>query len=81
MTKVEKSAVVILMKIYLDILDILEKLEELEHIKLYDEVKSRNEPSICLDEYRQQRLKRKQHASTKVVVAPRYSLKSQSHQS
>ncbi len=78
MTKVEKSAVVILMKIYLDI---LEKLEELEHIKLYDEVKSRNEPSICLDEYRQQRLKRKQHASTKVVVAPRYSLKSQSHQS
>ena len=57
--KGEKSAVVILMKTYLDI---LEKLEELEDIKLYDEFKSRNESSISLDEYRQQRLKRKQHA-------------------
>ena len=53
--KGEKSAVVILMKTYLDM---LEKLEELEDIKLYDEVKSRNEPSISLDDYRQQRLKR-----------------------
>ena len=59
--KGEKSAVVILMKTYLDI---LEKLEELEDIKLYDEVKSRNEPSISLDDYRQQRLKRKQHAAS-----------------
>ena len=53
--KGEKSAVVILMKTYLEI---LEKLEELEDIKLYDEVKNRNEPSISLDDYRQQRLKR-----------------------
>ena len=57
--KGEKSAVVILMKTYLDM---LEKIEELEDIKLYDEVKSRQESYISLEEYRQQRLKRKQHA-------------------
>lgn len=57
--KGEKSAVVILMKTYLDMLD---KIEELEDIKLYDEVKIRQESSISLEEYQQQRLKRKQHA-------------------
>lgn len=57
--KGEKSAVVILMKTYLDM---LEKIEELEDIKLYDEVKNRQESYISLEEYRQQRLKRKQHA-------------------
>ena len=57
--KGEKSAVVILMKTYLDM---LEKIEELEDIKLYDEVKSRQESYISLEEYRQQRLKRKQYA-------------------
>jgi hypothetical protein len=57
--KGEKSAVILLMKTYLDM---LEKLEELEDIKLYDEVKSRQEPSISLEEYRQNRTKRKHHA-------------------
>lgn len=57
--KGEKSAAVVPMKIYLDL---LEKLEELEDIKLYDAVKSREEPSISLEEYRKQRQKRQQHA-------------------
>lgn len=55
--KGEKSAAVVPMKIYLDF---LEKLEELEDIKLYEAVKSRDESSISLDEYRHERLKRKQ---------------------
>ncbi len=57
--KGEKSAAVVPMTIYLDL---LEKLEELEDIKLYDAVKSREEPSISLEEYRKQRQKRQQHA-------------------
>jgi hypothetical protein len=57
--KGEKSAVILLMKTYLEM---LEKIEELEDIKLYDEVKNRQEPSISLEEYRQNRSKRKQHA-------------------
>ena len=56
--KGEKSAAVVPMKIYLDL---LEKLEELEDIKLYDAVKSREETSISLEEYRKQRQTRKQH--------------------
>ena len=55
--KGEKSAAVVPMKIYLDL---LEKLEEMEDIKLYDGRKSREESSISLEEYRLQRLKRKQ---------------------
>ncbi len=57
--KGEKSAAVVPMKIYLEL---LEKLEELEDIKLYDDAKSREEPSISLEEYRKLRQKRKQHA-------------------
>lgn len=57
--KGEKSAVVVPMKMYLDL---IEKLEELEDIKLYDAVKSREESSISLEEYRLQRQKRKQNA-------------------
>ncbi len=57
--KGEKSAAVVPIKIYLDL---LEKLEEMEDIKLYDAVKSREEPSISLEEYRLQRQKRKQNA-------------------
>ena len=50
--KGEKSAAVVPMKIYLEL---LEKLEELEDIKLYDAAKSREEPSISLEEYRKLR--------------------------
>lgn len=56
--KGEKFAAVVPMKIYANM---LEKIEELEDIELYDAVKARQEPSISLEEYRQQRLKRKQH--------------------
>ena len=62
--KGEKSAAVVPMKIYLDL---LEKLEELEDIKLYDAVKSREEPSISLEEYRKQRQKRQQHGDRKEI--------------
>jgi PHD/YefM family antitoxin component YafN of YafNO toxin-antitoxin module len=48
--KGEKSAVIVPMKTYLKM---LEKLEELEDIRMYDAVKSRNESSISLEEYRQ----------------------------
>jgi len=34
---------------------VLEDLEELDDIRLYDEVKSRKEPTISLTEYRQKR--------------------------
>jgi hypothetical protein len=37
---------------------VLEKLEELEDIRLYDEVKARNEPTISLAEYRKKRQQR-----------------------
>lgn len=57
--KGEKSAAVVPMKMYLDL---LEKLEELEDIKLYEAAKSREEPSISLEEYRKQRQTRKQYA-------------------
>lgn len=57
--KGEKSAAVVPMKTYLDL---LEKLEELEDIKLYEAAKSREESSISLEEYRKLRQKRKQHA-------------------
>ena len=33
----------------------LEDVEELEDIRLYDEVKARNEPSITLEEYMEKR--------------------------
>ena len=33
----------------------LDKLEELDDIRLYDEVKARNEPTISLAEYRRKR--------------------------
>lgn len=36
----------------------LEEVEELEDIRLYDEVKSRKEPTISLKEYLEQRKKR-----------------------
>ncbi len=55
--KGEKSAAVVPIKIYLDL---LEQLEELEDIKLYNAVKNSDEPSISLNDYRQQRQKRKQ---------------------
>jgi PHD/YefM family antitoxin component YafN of YafNO toxin-antitoxin module len=48
--KGEKSAVIVPMKTYLEM---LEKLEELEDIRMYDAVKSRNESSVSLEEYRQ----------------------------
>lgn len=57
--KGEKSAVVIPMKVYLEM---LEQIEELEDVRLYDAVKSRDETSISLEAYRLQRQKRKQHA-------------------
>ena len=56
--KGEKSAVIVPMKTYLEM---LEKLEELEDIRMYDAVKSRNEPSISLEEYRQKRKAKKQN--------------------
>jgi hypothetical protein len=57
--KGEKSAVIVPMKTYLEM---LEKLEELEDICMYDAVKSRNESSISLEEYRQKRKVKKQNA-------------------
>jgi PHD/YefM family antitoxin component YafN of YafNO toxin-antitoxin module len=57
--KGEKSAVIVPMKTYLEM---LEKLEELEDIRMYDAVKSRNESSISLEEYRQKRKAKKQNA-------------------
>lgn len=33
----------------------LDELEELDDIRLYDQVKSRNEPTISLSEYRKKR--------------------------
>jgi hypothetical protein len=56
--KGEKSAAVIPMKLYAKM---LEKLDELEDIELYDGVKSRQEPSISLEQYRLERQKRKQN--------------------
>ena len=50
-----KFAAVVPMKIYANM---LEKIEELEDIELYDAVKARQEPSISLEEYRQQRQKK-----------------------
>ena len=55
----EKSAIILPMKTYLEM---LEKLEELEDIRVYDEVKKRNESSISLDDYRKKRQLRKQDA-------------------
>ena len=55
----EKSAVILPMKTYLKM---LEKLEELEDIRVYDEVKNRNESSISLADYRKKRQLRKQDA-------------------
>lgn len=49
--KGEKSAAVVPMKIYTNM---LEKIQELEDIELYDAVKERQEPSISLEEYRLQ---------------------------
>ena len=40
----------------------LDKIEELEDIRLYDEVKARNEDTIALEEYVQQRKINKVHA-------------------
>jgi hypothetical protein len=57
--KGEKSAVIVPMKTYLEM---LEKLEELEDVRMYDAVKSRNESSISLEEYRQKRKAKKQNA-------------------
>lgn len=34
---------------------VLDELEELDDIRLYDEVKARNEPTISLAEYRKER--------------------------
>jgi hypothetical protein len=34
---------------------VLDELEELDDIRLYDEVKARNEPTISLAEYRKKR--------------------------
>ena len=42
-----------------DFAHIVEALEELEDIRLYDEVKSLNEPRIPFTEYLQERQKRK----------------------
>ena len=55
----EKSAVILPMKTYLEM---VEKLEELEDIRVYDEVKKRNESSISLADYRKKRQLRKQDA-------------------
>ena len=55
----EKSAIILPMKTYLEM---LKKLEELEDIRVYDEVKKRNEPSISLADYRKKRQLRKQDA-------------------
>ena len=55
----EKSAIILPMKTYLEM---LEKLEELEDIRVYDEVKNRNESSISLADYRKKRQLRKQDA-------------------
>jgi PHD/YefM family antitoxin component YafN of YafNO toxin-antitoxin module len=57
--KGEKSAVIVPMKTYLEM---LEKLEELEDIRMYDAVKSRNESSVSLEEYRQKRKAKNQNA-------------------
>ena len=57
--KGEKSSVIIPLKIYLEMLELI---EELEDIRLYDEAKSREESSMSLEDYRQQRQKRKQYA-------------------
>ncbi|HAP01229.1 MAG TPA: hypothetical protein DCQ93_04815 [Bacteroidetes bacterium] len=50
--KGNKQSVIISMKDYKKILD---ELEELEDIRMYDEVKSRNEKSIPFDEYLKKR--------------------------
>jgi hypothetical protein len=42
-----------------DFFRIVEELEELEDVRLYDEVKSRNEPRIPLSDYLQQRQNRR----------------------
>ncbi|QMW03764.1 hypothetical protein [Spirosoma foliorum] len=34
---------------------VLDELEELDDIRLYDDVKARNEPTVSLAEYRQKR--------------------------
>jgi tRNA(Ile2) C34 agmatinyltransferase TiaS len=44
--KGKKISVILPMK---DFKNIIEELEELEDIKLYDEVKNSNEPSIAID--------------------------------
>jgi hypothetical protein len=44
-----------------DYFHILEELEELEDVRLYDEVKERNEPRIPLSDYLQQRQNRSQN--------------------
>jgi hypothetical protein len=51
-----KTAVVLPIKEYKKM---LEEVEELEDIKLYDKVKTLNEPSIPFDEYVKKRKKRK----------------------
>ncbi len=52
----KKHAVILSMKEYKKI---VEELEELEDIKMYDEVKSKNEKSIPFSEYLKKRNKRK----------------------
>lgn len=54
----KKVAVLMPIKEYEKILD---ELEELEDIRLYDEVKARNEESIPLEQYLKQR-QQKKHA-------------------
>ncbi|MEI7803170.1 MAG: hypothetical protein WCI97_11020 [Bacteroidota bacterium] len=54
--KGKKQAVILSMKEYKKI---VEELEELEDIKLYDEVKNKNEKSIPFSEYLKKRNKSK----------------------
>ena len=51
-----KVAVVLPVKEYKKILN---ELEELEDIRMYDEVKAKNEPRLSLEEYLKKRQKRK----------------------
>ena len=54
--KGKKQAVILSMKEYKKI---VEELEELEDIKMYDEVKSKNEKSIPFSDYLKKRNKKK----------------------
>ena len=57
--KGNKISIVIPLKEYKRI---LEDLEELEDIRLFDEVKARNEESTPLDQYLKERQKKKKYA-------------------